>query len=224
MSDFGIRRISVQGWATKTSALLQSLIDRYLIDKCSCNVMLTGGRSAACLYQAWARRLDESGNLNGVHFFFGDERCVPPNHPESNHGNVMENLFPKGIPKGVLIDRMAADEVDLESAADSYSELLPDSIDILLLSMGEDGHIASLFSHSTALYETRRRVLPVTGPQPPFKRLTIAPSVIQNAREVVVLALGEQKRLIYEEALRNVTDFDSIPARLVLNRTWIFGD
>jgi len=224
MSDFGALRISAQVWATKTSALLQSLIDRYLIDKGSCNVMLTGGRSAACLYQAWASRLDESANLNGVHFFFGDERCVPPNHLESNYGNVMANLFPKGVPKGVIINRMVADVVDLESAADSYSELLPDSIDILLLSMGEDGHIASLFPHRTALHETRRRVLPVDGPQPPFKRLTIAPSVIQNAREVVVLALGEQKRLIYEEALRNVTDFDSIPARLVLNRTWIFGD
>lgn len=224
MSDFGIQRTAIQGWASETAALLQSLIDRSLLDKGSCNVMLTGGFSAAYLYQAWTNKLDQKVGLSRVQFFFGDERCVPPNHPESNYGNAVGCLFSNGIPNDVRIHRMMADDVDLEAAADSYADLLPEFIDILLLSMGEDGHIASLFPHSTALLEMRRRVLPVIGPKAPFKRLTITPSVIQSACEVVVLALGEQKRVLYKEALRNAKDINSIPARLVLNRTWIFGD
>jgi 6-phosphogluconolactonase len=159
-----------------------------------------------------------------VQFYFGDERCVPPDHHASNYGMAMGTLFPNGMPKGVQSHRMEADGADVEAAANRYAALLPETIDVLLLSVGEDGHIASLFPHGAALRETVRRVVPVTGPKPPFQRLTITSPVIQSARHVFVMALGEQKRAVYEEALRDPEDIDSIPARLVLNRTWIFDD
>lgn len=186
--------------------------------------MLTGGRTAEQLYSAWSASPDYPANLNGVRFYYGDERCVSPDHPESNHGMAMRALFPGGKPERVQIDRIEADSEDVEAAADRYSALLPEAVDVLLLSIGEDGHIASLFPHSAALHETNRRVVPITGQKPPFQRLSITPSVIQSARQVFVMALGRKKRAVYEEALRDPTDIDTIPARLVLNRTWIFGD
>jgi 6-phosphogluconolactonase/glucosamine-6-phosphate isomerase/deaminase len=67
-------------------------------------------------------------------------------------------------------------------------------------------------------------VLAILGPKPPYQRLTITPPVIRNARYIIVMALGQQKRAIYEQALRDPNDIDTLPARLVLNRTWIFGE
>ena len=205
-------------------ARIQSAISGHLKGHSACHVMLTGGRSAGQLYSAWAASPEYPANLNGVRFYFGDERCVSPDHPESNHGMAMRSLFPDGKPEGVQIHRMEADSANVEAAADRYAALLPEVIDVLLLSLGEDGHIASLFPHSAALRETRRRVVPVTGPKSPFQRLSITPPVIQSARQVFVMALGGQKRAVYEEALRDPMDINTIPARLVLNRTWIFGD
>lgn len=203
---------------------IQSTIIEHLEEHRTCRVMLTGGRSAGQLYREWAKSPKHPMNLKGVRFYFGDERCVSPDHPESNYGMTMRTLFPDGKPGGVQIHRIEADSPVVEAAADRYAALLPEAIDVLLLSMGEDGHIASLFPHSAALRETQRRVLPVIVPKPPFQRLTITPPVIKSARHVFVIALGEQKYAMYKEALRDPMNIETIPARIVLNRTWIFGD
>jgi 6-phosphogluconolactonase len=117
---------------------------------------------------------------------------------------------------------MEADSLNLEDAADNYGRLLPMNIDLLLLSVGEDGHIASLFPHSPALHELQRSVVPVVGPKAPFSRLTITPRVIESARNIIVLAEGVEKRKVYEMALEAPEDIDSIPARLALNGIWVF--
>lgn len=189
-----------------------------------CHIMLTGGRSAQQFYEAWASSGHPPSSFLGLRFYFGDERCVPPNHWESNYRLAGEALFPQGIPGNVRVYRMETDSNDLDAATDRYSASLPDTIDILLLSMGEDGHIASLFPHSTALIETNRRVIVVRGSKPPYERMTITPPVIGNAQHVIVMAIGQHKRMVYENALLNASDIDTLPARLVLDRTWIFGD
>jgi len=74
------------------------------------------------------------------------------------------------------------------------------------------------------LHESTRAVVPIIGPKPPYKRLTITPKVIQCARHIFVLAIGEQKKIIYKKAMQIPDDVDSIPARLVLDKTWIIGD
>jgi len=185
--------------------------------------MLTGGRSAKALYEQWNNFGEPLTGMSGVHFFIGDERCVSTNHPDSNYGMVMRTLLPNGKPKFVEFDRMEAESINVEDSADRYAALLPDSIDVLLLSMGDDGHIASLFPNSPALFETKRKVLPVISPFKPYKRLTITPPVIQAAKHVYVLAIGDKKRLKYEEALLEPEDINSLPARLVLDRIWIFN-
>ena len=204
-------------------ATIHSQIVDILEQQGSCSVMLTGGNSAKQLYQSWAD-LESFTLLRGVDFYFGDERCVPTNHPESNYRLVMDTLFRHGVPSGVRINRMKADDDDLEAAAGHYDTILPGTIDLLLLSVAEDGHIASLFPGSYALRETQRRVIPIIGPHYPHQRLTITPPVITSARRVFVLSFGEQKRAVYEQAQFDPYNIETIPARLVLDRTWIFGD
>jgi 6-phosphogluconolactonase/glucosamine-6-phosphate isomerase/deaminase len=119
--------------------------------------------------------------MTGVSFF-GDERCVLPDNAESNYGIAMQTLFLHGVPVRCAVFRMGADAADREAAAQRYADLLPDSIDVLLLGVGEEGHIASLFPNSASLQERKRRVIPITGPKPPFERLTITPPVIAQAK------------------------------------------
>ena len=212
------------GWELELIERIQAVISESKRDGRPCHIMLTGGRSASRFYEAWAASVDNPASASGIHFYFGDERCVGPNHTESNYRLVIEALFPNGIPDNVQVHRMESDSHDQDGAANRYAALLPDRMDLILLSMGEDGHIASLFPHSTALKETNKRVLAILGPKSPHQRMTITPPVIRNARHVLVMALGQQKRAVYEEALRNSSDIDTFPARLVLDRTWIFGE
>jgi 6-phosphogluconolactonase len=97
-------------------------------------------------------------------------------------------------------------------------------MDIILLSMGEDGHIASLFPCCPELHEASRKVVLVTDSRLTNRRLTITPPIIEKAHYVFIMALGNQKSAVYKAALSEPSNIDGIPARLVLNRTWIFGD
>lgn len=183
--------------------------------------MLTGGRSAEQLYRFLATSTEFLSYSKGAIFYFGDERCVPPDHAESNYNMVMGSLFASGVPEGTLVKRMEAEKYPVSQAALEYEALLPAQVDILLLSMGEDGHIASLFPHQPSLKEAVRRVIPVTGPKKPYDRLTITPPVIYAARHVFVMALGEAKAKVYEQAKTDARNIDALPARMVLDRIWI---
>lgn len=223
MMDPQIYHLALTTWPSTAATLIMASVLQTCEALESCSIMLTGGRSAALLYEAWAE-LPEFSQLRNVYFYFGDERCVTPDHLESNYGLAMRTLFKHGVPPTCKVTRMAAEQDDRDAAALAYEFELPDKLDILLLSMGEDGHIASLFPNNRTLLKAHRRVIPVTSPKPPIHRLTITPQLIQDARKVFVLALGKKKQAIYEDAQRNPADVDAIPARLLLNRTWILGD
>jgi 6-phosphogluconolactonase len=207
-------------WSVRSAEIIQKSVEAGLRERGKCSVLLTGGRSAGKLYAAWAG-LGAFGRLAGVSFYFGDERCVLPDHPESNYGAAMGSLFVRGVPRGCSVFRMEADDPDREAAARRYGELLPDKLDVLLFGVGEDGHIASMFPRSESLREIRRKVVPVIGPKPPRERLTVTPPVIELARSVFVLASGADKASVLVKALQEPGNIDALPARLVLKATWL---
>lgn len=209
-------------WTDMAADAIQACIASCLRGTSRCALMLTGGRSAMQVYAAWVQHLGFK-NLAGVDFYFGDERCVPPDHPESNYGMAMRTLFAAGVPESCTVHRMEADSEDLEAAASGYAAALPERIDCLLLGVGEDGHIASLFPHSAALHENQRRVVAVTGPKSLRRRLTVTPPVIRLARSVFVLAAGESKAAVLAEAWRAPEAIDALPARMVLGANWLLA-
>lgn len=215
-----IRQFEVREWAEQSARLVQDGINAFLGEYGVCSVMLTGGRSAERLYESWAG-LSDFQQMTGVRFYFGDERCVPPDHSESNFGMTQRTLFKRGVPAGCSVLRMEAESADREVAALCYENALPKRIDVLLLGVGDDGHIASLFPGSAALHEVSRRIVPVTGPKPPYERMTITPPVIAQARSIFVLAPGHAKGQIRANALQATGDFDILPVCLVLNATWL---
>ena len=115
---------------------------------------------------------------------------------------------------------MQADIDSADNAANKYAELLPSSIDILLLGIGEDGHIASLFPHSPLLHEQKLLCVSVKGPKAPYKRLTVTPPVIKNAKSIFILAPGINKAKIMKEAQQNTSDIDNLPVLLAQNPIW----
>ena len=187
----------------------------------ACALCLAGGATPRPAYEALAEPpLRDSIPWDRVHVFFGDERAVPPDHPDSNFRMVNDALLNRvDIPAG-NVHRMEAEADDMERAADRYAGLLPDALDVLVLGIGPDGHTASLFPGSPALREQKRRVVPARAPKPPERRLTITPPVIAAARRVLVLAAGQDKAEAVARALKGAGTPDQTPARLAREGVW----
>jgi 6-phosphogluconolactonase len=185
-------------------------------------VALAGGSTPRATYEVLGTSaLAAAVPWAAVSWYFGDERAVPPDHPESNYRAARESLFANRPEALERVYRMPAEAADLELAARAYGELLPDPLDLILLGLGEDGHTASLFPGSPVLAERSARVAVVTGPKPPNPRLTVTAPVIETAREVLVLVSGAGKAEALARALEGPLDVTAVPAQLARPGTWI---
>lgn len=155
-----------------------------------------------------------------VDVFFGDERCVPPDHVDSTFRLIEEQLLAgiQGPPPRVL--RMHGEDTDYASAAEAYADLLPPQLDLALLGMGPDGHTASLFPGDPALLERTASVLPVLSPKPPPRRLTLTPPVFAAAHERVMLVTGAGKASMVRLALEGPLEPQGIPAQIARDGSW----
>ena len=176
-------------------------------------VALSGGRiaktfSSAVANLAQARKLD----LKSVHFFWGDERCVPPTDAESNFAIAQQLIFtPLAIPE-TQIHRIRGEDDPPKAAKKAETELrrfAPASsdnqpvFDMIFLGLGEDGHTASLFASEPAKSVNDKVVYrPVTGPKPPPRRITLGYQTIAAARQVWVLASGAGKEKALQDSLK----------------------
>jgi len=184
------------------------------------SMALPGGSTAETLLPELARApLDWSR----FEFFWGDERAVPPDHPDSNYALGRRLLLePIGAAPG-SVHRMVAEGPDLEAAARQHEALLtealgdPPVLDFVLMGMGPDGHVCSLFPGHPALGEAARRVLAISdSPKPPPRRITLALPVLEGARVVCVAAFGESKATALQAALEDPAS--TLPVALVARR------
>jgi 6-phosphogluconolactonase len=186
----------------------------------SFSVALPGGSVAVNTFSALSS-LDV--DWRRLHFFWADERAVDPSDPESNYGAARRTwLEPARIPAHA-IHRMPADSVDLERAAASYSDELvrvlgsPPRLDYVLLGVGPDGHVASLFPGHVVLAEESRWVAAVVdAPKPPPRRLTLTIPVLANAGRLVVVAYGASKAAMLRDAVERPDS--TLPVALVMRR------
>jgi 6-phosphogluconolactonase len=154
------------------------------------HISLAGGTTPRRAYELLA--VEPGVDWSRVELWFGDERCVPPDDPDSNYRLVADSLL-AGLAGPVRVHRIAGED-DPDAAAAAYSsELTGCVLDLALLGLGEDGHTASLFPGSPALAERRRLAVAVTASKPPPRRITLTFPVFDAARSVVVLAVGDGK-------------------------------
>ena len=158
-----------------------------------------------------------------THIFWADERAVPASSPDSNFGLADSLWLRKSGASLSSIHPMHADHPDLKAAAATYGEELvrvlgkTPRLDLLLLGVGPDGHVASLFPGHSALSEEHRLALPIVdAPKPPPRRLTLTLPMLTSAERVIVMALGESKAAVMREALRQKDA--QLPVSLVLRR------
>ena len=165
-------------------------------------VVLTGGTIAIAVYEA----LPEDGvDWTDVDFYWGDERFVPEGHADRNDQQARDAFLDRlGVP-AARIHAMPAHDCALgaREAADTYARVIPEEpFDLVLLGMGPDGHIASLFPGFAQLHEMERTVVEVfDAPKPPPVRLSLTMSALNHADSVWFLVSGEGKAEAVEKAL-----------------------
>ncbi len=172
-----------------------------LEEKREITIALSGGSTPKSLFDYWALLPEGEIEWEKIKFFWGDERCVPPDHEESNYKMTKQHLFDFVPVAEENIFRMMG-ENDPAAEADRYGELLQDELvnhrgvpvfDIVMLGMGDDGHTASIFPHQMALWESNANCVAATHPLSGQQRVTLTGRAINAARNVVFLVTGANK-------------------------------
>lgn len=155
-----------------------------------------------------------------VRFFFGDERCVPPDHPDSNYGMARKNLFdPLGIP-AENVHRMRGEAAPEEAALEYQAILLRELgdepvLDLIFLGMGPEGHTASLFPGVFSQFDPERWAVTTYIEKLSANRITLTPRAINAARAVVLVTGGEAKAQALAEVLAGARNPDLYPAQIL---------
>lgn len=187
-------------------------------------VALSGGNTPRKLYSLLgSEQYSSQIDWQLVDIFWSDERCVPPDDPDSNYYMAQEVLLSRISIPVAQVHRMPADRPDREAASLAYTQEIqrvfgtkgiPD-LDLIQLGMGPEGHTASLFPHQPSLHETQRLVMPVSVPKPPPDRLTFTPPILNAARNVLFLATGADKVDAFRAVIEGPPDPDVYPAQIV---------
>lgn len=216
-----------QEWAHQAAALLYGLSEESIAATGRCVLALSGGSTPAALYRMLTTpEWKEKFRWPRFHFLFGDERCVPPDHPESNFGTAQRSLFMPLAIDPARVDRMKGEAADAHLAAREYEERLRTltaspvpafpRVDTILLGLGDDGHIASLFPGTSALHDRHRAVAVTQSPKGIRCRLTLTLGVINRATVVLFLVTGSAKAPIVRAVLEPQHAADrGLPASLV---------
>ena len=213
--------------AEAAAARIAAMVDDSLAARGAVSLCLTGGRTPERLYrmladpaQPWRARID----WRRVHLFWGDERHVPPDHLESNYGMAARALVDRVPIPPQQIHRMRGELAEATEAARLYERELPETLDVMLLGLGEDAHIASLFPDSPLLQDLPRgqtplqnppRVAAVWAPHLNTWRITLTPPAILGARAILMLVAGEKKADAVRAALEASDDPVRYPAHLL---------
>jgi 6-phosphogluconolactonase len=161
-----------------------------------------------------------------THVFWGDERAVPPEHPDSNFGMAKESLLSRVPIPANQVHRMQAEQVDLNTAAGEYEAEIartfavrppdePPAFDLILLGLGTDGHTASLFPYTQALRETTRWVAPNYIPTLKANRLTLTAPILNRTAMILFLVSGVEKAAALQVVLEWPSDLERLPAQLI---------
>ncbi|MEL7644849.1 MAG: 6-phosphogluconolactonase [Anaerolineaceae bacterium] len=190
------------------------------------NFLLSGGSTPKGVYQALASdRFRRLVDWSEVHFFWGDERCVPPDDENSNFKMAFEVLL-RNVPADPRKTHRIKGELAPNESAEDYRQLLADLapagmswpiFDVALMGLGEDGHTASLFPGARHPDEGIYPVIPVTAQYQdrPAHRVTLTPLALNTSRNVIFLVTGESKALALQKALSDEEDLERIPVQRI---------
>ena len=198
-------------------------------DRGKFNFVLSGGSSPKRLYEILAsERYSDKIDWSKVYFFFGDERNVPSVHPDSNYLMVKKALFdPLKITSAhqFPIDTSlspAQAAYDYERAIKKHFGTEPPRFDLILLGLGDNSHTASLFPHTTVLYEKTALIKDVYVPEVNMYRITFTAPLINSSHAIAFLVYGASKAEAVYHIIQGERNIESYPAQLIVseNLNW----
>jgi 6-phosphogluconolactonase len=225
--------IRTQRFVDDAAEFIVGLARAAIAERGEFRVALSGGNTPRPVYHKWAE-LGRDIGPDRLLITFGDERCVPPDHPDSNYRMARECLLdPAGIPNNSVL-RMRG-EIGPEAAADEYERQLKaaaqqrhESIyrhDLMLLGMGDDGHTASLFPGTAALNEQARNVVANFVPKLDAWRLTMTYPLINESRCVCFLINAAKNPELIGRVIEGDPEYPAARVKPASGRlVWILGE
>jgi 6-phosphogluconolactonase len=222
-------RVSPTSAATARAAaqLFSDVASKAAADRGVARIAISGGTTPKSMFQLLADPAEaflKQVPWDRIELYWVDERCVPPDHPESNYRMTKEALLSKVPLPAERVHRMEG-ELDPAVAAARYESVIRNTFrlegaetptfDLILLGMGDDGHTASLFPHTGALNEISHIVVPNHVPQKDTWRITLTWPVINQGREVAFLIEDEGKAEVLHDVFLGPYQPDTYPAQLI---------
>ncbi len=199
------------------------LINTINHNKGQINIALSGGSTPKAVFDCLAKDYKEKIEWNKINFFWGDERCVPSDHPESNYLMAHNHLFSKiDINSKNIFKIDGSNNPKIE--AENYSKIIRENVilrnnipsfDLVMLGLGEDGHTASIFPDSISLINDKRICAVAKHPVTNQERITLTGTVINNSKRIVFLVIGASKSKIVDIILNKKEGFEKLPASFV---------
>ncbi len=228
-------RKDAEGVAGAAAALWRRHADDAVAARGGFRTLLSGGSTPRRLFEILAAEPAGALPWDRTHLFWGDERCVPPEHRDSNFHMTREALLARVSPPAAQVHRLRGEEADGGAAARDYQAEVaaafgvdssgpPPAFDLVWLGLGADAHTASLFPGTLALGESRRWFVANDVPQLGTRRLTATYPLLDAARAVVFLAAGGDKAAALGRVLAAAGTVADAPARGVRpagSLTWV---
>ena len=188
-------------------------------------IALSGGTTPKLLFTRLATQYADKIDWSRLHFFWGDERCVPPTDPESNFQSCKERLLDHIDIPSENIHRIMG-ESDPAKECDRYEEVIRQYVgvdeqgfprfDLMLLGMGDDGHTASIFPDAMQFLTSDRICEVATHPVTGQQRITLTGRVINHASQIVFLVTGSSKASVLAQVIHKTGDYVRFPASHVV--------
>ena len=198
----------------------QQLIQKTLANQPKVHVALSGGSTPRLLFELWANQYVDSVDWNRVHFYWGDERCVDPEDPQSNYGVANELFLSKVKINSTNIHRVRGEnnpeeervryEDEIKTSMTSETEW--PKFDLIILGMGGDGHTASIFPHQMELMNSKDVCGLATHPETGQQRITLTGQVLNYSHRVAFLITGSGKAEVLKQVIEKTGEFESYPA------------
>lgn len=200
-----------------------SLAEQSITERGQFTVALSGGSTPKAMLSLLAQKpFADSLNWSAIRFFWGDERCVPPDHLDSNYRMAFETLLSKVPVPPENVFRIPAEDEDHNRAAETYSAAIQQAFnyespqfDLVFLGMGADGHTASLFPETAALQVEDRIAVANFVEKLVAWRITLTAKTINQARNVIFLVAGEDKAAALKEVLEGEHQPEKLPSQLI---------
>ena len=205
------KNMTFESYVTK---ILRTEIKKNINIKNYCNFIITGGNTAGKLYNYWA--IKNPWVHYKVKYCLSDERRVKINHDDSNYNMVKKNLFKnkKKISNFFYLN----ENKSLKIISDNFMQYINKEIDLTLLSIGNDGHFASIFPNTGQIFK-KGAIIHTYGNG--INRLSLSANILKNSKKIFILVSGRQKAKILFDIINTKKNIDEQPAQILLKSKWI---